>query len=165
MSKLQVKTRTAVLVVSFLAPAAVCADSFSTTNIELRKDDRSQALAKFFQTKRSPLGPLAQDFVLAADKNGLDWRLLPGIAMVESSGGKHYKNRNIFGWKNGKAKFRSVRWSIHYLASRFAHSPLYAGKDVKDILRTYNSARPGYAVRVLRFVRQLPGEEPLLLAK
>jgi hypothetical protein len=140
-------------------PYSLFAESV-TTNIVLNSDVRVEALRGFFRNIHSPLAPLAGDFVQAADRNGLDWRLLPSIAMVESTGGLHYKNRNIFGWGNGHIKFRSIRGSIYYMASRLSRSRLYAGKSVVAVLRTYNSVRPEYPERVMRFMRRLPADNP-----
>jgi hypothetical protein len=135
-----------------------------TIKIVNSPDARVEALRGFFRSIHSPLAPLAADFVQAADHNGLDWRLLPSIAMVESSGGIHYKNRNIFGWGSGHTKFRSIRSSIHYVASRLSRSRLYAGKDVLAVLRTYNPVRPEYPYRVLRVMGRLPADS-LLFAR
>ena len=138
--------------------------SAAPTTIEIvdNSDHRVEALRGFFHKIHSPLAPLSADFVQAADQNGLDWRLLPSIAMVESSGGVHYKNRNIFGWGAGNTKFRSIRSSIHYIASRLSRSKLYAGKDVMAVLRTYNPVQPEYPERVLRFMHRLPTHRLLM---
>ncbi len=146
----------------FFIPYSMSAAPKTTTIVN--SDLRADALRSYFHSIHSPLAPLANDFVQAADRNGLDWRLLPSIAMVESSGGIHYKNRNVFGWGNGHIKFRSIRSSIHYLASRLSRSRLYAGKDLVAVLRTYNSVRPEYPERVMRFMRRLPADTPSFAA-
>jgi len=50
-------------------------------------DQRASALQSFLQTKHSPLAPYAQQFVNAADKYGLDYRILPAISGIETSFG------------------------------------------------------------------------------
>src|SRR5437870_3248921 len=60
-------------------------------------DPRTDRLKKFFARLHCPVIYLAADFVHAADDNHLDWRLLPSISVIESGGGKAYKNNNIFG--------------------------------------------------------------------
>jgi hypothetical protein len=47
-----------------------------TIGIVNNSDTRVEALSSFFRSTHSPLAPLAADFVMAADHNGLDWRLL-----------------------------------------------------------------------------------------
>lgn len=51
-------------------------------------DPRLRRLEEFFAKRDCPLRAAAADFLIAADQNALDWRLLPSISMVESSGGR-----------------------------------------------------------------------------
>lgn len=111
-------------------------------------DPRIQKLERFFRANRSPIGDLAYDFLIAADENGLDWRLLPSLSMVESGGGKVKPNNNVFGWDNGRQGFSSVEDGIRRVAERLAFSNFYRGKKLDDLLRTYNPARPDYPQRV-----------------
>lgn len=111
------------------------------------KDPRLIRLERYFDEKQCPVKSLARDFVEAADQHKLDWRLLPSIAVVESGAGKDYRNNNIFGWRNGSHRFRSVRESIHTVAERLANSQYYRDKKLDDLLITYNPI-PGYPERV-----------------
>ena len=77
-----------------------------------RVDARARAILRFF--RGAPMGKYAEDFVLAADHNGLDWRLLPAIWWVESAGGQHARG-NTFGWKSGRMVI-PPRESIYYIA-------------------------------------------------
>lgn len=128
-------------------------------------DHRCDALAKFFKKYSSPLGKYAGDFILAADKHHLDFRLLPSISMVESSGGKYYSSGNIFGWNSGRARFRSISAGIHYVAAQFGNSSIYSGKDTHGILRQYNPARIAYPKKVMRYIEQIPTEVAARIAK
>lgn len=119
-----------------------------------RPDMRVVRLESFFAGYRSPVAPLAADFIAAADIHDLDWRLLPSIAMVESSGGKYFANNNIFGWDSCRTAFPSVREGIYLVADRLANSELYRGKGPEEILRVYNPA-PDYDARVRRFMKLL----------
>ncbi|MCZ2155309.1 MAG: hypothetical protein LC114_15635 [Bryobacterales bacterium] len=112
-------------------------------------DSRVEALAQFLQEKDSPIAHLAEEFLIVADKNGLDWRLLPSIAFLESSAGKVYKNNNIFGWNNAETSFASVREGIHYVGSRLGTSEIYRGKSFEEKLALYNSYAH-YAPAVIR---------------
>jgi hypothetical protein len=111
-------------------------------------------LEQYFEEKQCPVKPLAKDFVEAADRHELDWRLLPSLAFVESTGGKTYRNNNIFGWANGGTRFQSVKSSIHIVAERLANSRYYKGKPLERVLRTYNPV-PGYAGRVMEVMEDL----------
>jgi hypothetical protein len=92
--------------------------------------------------------------VLAADQHNLDWRLLPSLSLVESTGGKAYKNNNIFGWNNGDTKFRSVREGIFVVASRLKRARQYRGKGLDAKLHTYNPAAD-YPAKVKSAMRRI----------
>ncbi len=117
-------------------------------------DERPHRLHQFLSEIGSPVSQLAPEFVAAADRNTLDWRLLPSIAVVESGAGKEYINNNIFGWDSGKTKFPSVRAGIHTVASRLSKSRLYKHKPVNALLATYNPSAD-YAARVMRVMQSI----------
>jgi hypothetical protein len=121
---------------------------------KFRRDPREIRLERFFAAKDAPAQKLAKEFVLAADRHGLDWRLLPSIAFVESTGGKAYKNNNMFGWQNGDHRFQSISHSIDHIAERLANSHYYRNKSLDQMLYTYNPV-PGYRERVKTVMEQL----------
>lgn len=49
------------------------------------QDGRTEAVRQFFAYYDSPLEPYAEDVIKAADEYGLDFRLIPSIAMQESN--------------------------------------------------------------------------------
>lgn len=70
-------------------------DEITSKSLDLRAQILSDYLAKF----NSPMQNHAQDFVDAADKYGLDWKMLPAIAGVESTFGKRIPGGyNAYGW-------------------------------------------------------------------
>ena len=130
-----------------LTAAAVSVFGQRVPQPDSRNDPRVALLRNFFRAFHSPVSHLAPDFLAAADRHGLDWRLLPSLSVVESGGGKNAAKNNIFGWASARRSFTSVRGSIDWVASRIAHSKLYQDKDLDGILATYNR-RAGYAARV-----------------
>ncbi len=104
----------------------------------VRPDVRTIRLKKFFSRLHCPVTYLAEDFVHAADDNQLDWRLLPSIAVIESGGGKAYRNNNIFGWNNGQDPFPTVRAGLNEVAFKLGQSPLYRNRDLMGKLHLYN---------------------------
>lgn len=120
-------------------------------------DQRVILLKQFFAERDCPVHKYAEDFVLAADTNDLDWRLLPSIAFVESGGGKAFKNNNVFGWANAAKRFASIRAGIYKVADRLNNSRLYRDKDTRGILRTYNEDK-AYSARVLRVMSRIGPE-------
>lgn len=117
-------------------------------------DPRLLRLQRFFAVRDCPLREVAADFLAAADLNALDWRLLPSISIIESSGGKDYHNNNVFGWDTPLQSFGSVREGIHYVAAQLARSDLYKNKSLDGKLRTYNP-NPAYPHKVKAVMRAL----------
>lgn len=118
-----------------------------------KDDPRLHLIRNFFED--CPLAANAADFIVAADRNGLDWRLLPSIAWLESTGGKYQIGQNPLGWGSGLTKFKSMAHAIHHVAQRLAVAPAYAAKDLRGKLRTYNPARPDYADKVIATMQRL----------
>lgn len=110
-------------------------------------DYRLHRLQHLFAARHSPLRNAAAELLAAADRNGLDWRLLPSISIVESGGGKAYRNNNVFGWRSGEKTFPSIRAGIEYVAQRLANSRVYRDKDTAAKLTAYNPV-PGYRHRI-----------------
>ena len=123
-------------------------------------DSRLSKLRTFLINARSPIQHLAEDFLAAADRYGLDWRLLPCISLIESGAGKQYKRNNIFGWNSGREPFASIRESIDVVASRLANSKLYRNKELDAMLATYNRY-PKWAEQMKSLMRRLDPTEPL----
>ena len=145
--------------------AGMLAIPVTSTQSELAKpsyenDPRLETLKGFFGTMRSPGQDLSDDFLWAADRHDLDWRLLPSISVVESGGGLDARNNNLFGWDGGKASFLSVRAGIHNVADRLANSKLYRNKDLDDLLRTYNP-NANYSQAVKSVMRRISRSEKL----
>jgi hypothetical protein len=103
-----------------------------------KADARTVRLTAFFSKLHCPVTYLAQDFIDAADDNQLDWRLLPGISVIESGGGKAARNNNIFGWDNGNQLFPTLRAGINHVAFKLGKSALYRNRDSVGKLRLYN---------------------------
>jgi hypothetical protein len=118
-------------------------------------DYRRLALQKYFQNCGCPAARWTGVFIREADRNKLDWRLVASIAMIESTGGKHYKNRNILGWRSALQRFPSETAGIAYVSSRFHNYPLYKDNSLAQLLRTYNSERRDYSVLINKVMTQL----------
>lgn len=148
-------SRGLVLAAGLLAsPAVADPDPISAETVS-RKDPRWILVKQFFLENGSPAHLYATDFLIAADRNGLDWRLLPSISLVESGGGRDAHNNNMFGWDNCRVHFRSAKEGIYRVASRLKYSSLYKKKTTVDqILWTYNP-RVDYTKKVRALMAQL----------
>lgn len=117
-------------------------------------DPRLIRIRQYFIERDCPAHQYAEDFVLAADRHDLDWRLLPSLSMIESTGGKEARNNNMFGWDNCNVRFRTSREGIYRVASRLAKSRYYKGKTLDQTLKTYNP-RLEYGKKVKLVMAQL----------
>ncbi|HTS46880.1 MAG TPA: hypothetical protein VMH05_02990 [Bryobacteraceae bacterium] len=144
-----------VIVAGLMAVPAVVSHGQELNGEKTRAaDPRLLRLQQFFAARDCPLREVAADFLAAADRNALDWRLLPSISIIESSGGKDYRNNNVFGWDTPLQSFASVREGIHYVAGQLARSDLYRNKSLDGKLRTYNP-NPAYPHKVKAVMRAL----------
>lgn len=109
-------------------------------------NEQAQAIDAYFAVRNMPL--LGYGFKMAkeAKRNGLDWKLLPAIAIQESGGGKHAiwrcKN-NPFGWASCDVKFENIDHAIEIVALNLAGGnpkteKYYKNKDSKEKLHYYN---------------------------
>lgn len=143
-----------VLAAGLLGFAASAVPLNQDASFEPQPDIRLAKLRQFFILRASPISHLAEDFLRVADRHGLDWRLLPSIAIVESSGGKYYPNNNIFGWGNGSTRFASIHRSLDVIAAELTQIRYYRNKDLNGFLRVYNPVGD-YPTRVKKVMRSL----------
>src|ERR1051326_1395104 len=111
------------------------------------RDPRLYKIRTFFSSLDCPAWRYAATFLEAADDYALDWRLLPSLSYVETTGGKAAPNNNLFGWGSGRAKFSSPHAAIHTIAFHLTHAEHYRNKSLDALLWTYNP-RAEYAARV-----------------
>jgi hypothetical protein len=135
-------------------PVAPAVPVQSIQPVMVTVDPRPIRLKKFLARLRCPVAPLADEFVNAADDNHLDWRLLPSISVIESGGGKAYRNNNIFGWNQGLELFPSIRSGIREVAYKLGRSGLYRNRSAAEKLKLYNPD-PTYAGRVLAVMNRI----------
>jgi hypothetical protein len=121
-----------------------------------------------------PLAGHGMGMVLAAEKYNLDWRIIPAIAMRETTGGKKacpitYKKTgdiryiyNVFGWGSCSIKFESYEEGFETLARNLSgNNPRtayhYSGKNTVDILKSYNppSVVKDYSTQVLKIMDKI----------
>ncbi len=72
-------------------------------------DPRAQILKDYLAKYDSPLESHAQDFIDAADKYQLDWKLVPAIAGVESTFGKNIPG----GYEPGSTSYNGWGWGVY----------------------------------------------------
>lgn len=143
------------LAVSFVPPTEIKPQELK--GLTTLSDRRLLRIKTFFRKRLCPAHEYAADFLAASDKQKLDWKILPSIAFIESTGGKVFSNNNIFGWDSCRHRFPSVIAGIHTVADHLANSPLYRDKSIDEKLKTYN-AQPHYRIAVKKVMAQLEME-------
>lgn len=149
-------------------------DSVITTQEEADLKKQAEMVDSFFKKYDAPLEGYGKKFVTEAKKNGLDWRLLPAIAMRETTGGKQAcKNpkapNNNFGWGSCKIGFESVDKSIEHISKTLSGNNPKA-KHYKDtmtteqILKKYNpdSIVPGYSKQVVKIMKMIDTNDAII---
>ncbi len=132
---------------------------------EKAKAEKAEAIDAYFRAHNMPLEGMGMKMVIEAEKNNLDWRLLPAIAVRESTGGKNACDRvknNSFGWGSCKIGFDSNEEAIETVALNLGgNNPKtarhYDDKTTKQILRAYNppSVVPRYAQQVMSIMNAI----------
>lgn len=130
---------------------------------------KARAIDAYFTERGMPLAGTGMKMVVEAEKNELDWRLIPAIAVRESTGGKHECKRvrhNPFGWGSCRINFDSYDNAIEVVAKNLGgnnHNTArhYDNKTTTQILRAYNppSVIPHYAEQVISIMDIIGGEE------
>lgn len=124
-------------------------------------DIRVAALKNVLNKYDSPLAPYAKDYVVLADKYGVDWKLLPSISGLESSFGKHLmpNSHNGYGWGGGHIYFTSWEDGIETInkAIRENYIDKWKATTVNDMGPIYAES-PTWAVRVNRFMNEINEE-------
>lgn len=138
-------------------------NSVITTQEEVERSEKAEAIDAYFKRHNAPLQGYGMKFVIEAEKNGIDWRLLPAVAMRESTGGKHACKsvpNSVFGWGSCKMSFSSIDESIEIVAKNLGGnnpntSRHYKDKTTLQILRKYNSVIPNYPNEVVKIMKDI----------
>lgn len=118
-------------------------------------DARGLLLENFLQKYDSPMAPFAYQIVQEADANGLDFRLLPAIAMCESNLGKRIPGKdsfNAFGiavysgqqrGKNFQNWEQSISWVSNYIKTNYYDRGIRGLSDIGKIWAPPTEANGG----------------------
>lgn len=134
------------------------AESSATIYVEKKGDVRIEKLEGFLASYNSPLAKYAFDFVKIADYYGLDWKLIPAIAGVESTFGKVIppSSFNAYGWANGNYWFTSWKVSIEIVAKSLKSNYFNRGADtVEEIAPIYAPPSRTWAWKVRYFMEKI----------
>lgn len=127
-----------------IPPMRITASSYGTEQVlgasVLAGDARALLLSKFLKQHESPIAEYAEYIVDRAEHYGIDYRLVPAIAMCESNVGKRMPSKDSYNaWgisvETGEisgAKFPNWLYAIDWV-SRYLHEKYYA-KGITDLI-------------------------------
>ncbi len=133
--------------------------------LQVEREEKAAKIDTYYAKFGMPLEGYGLKMVIESEKYGLDWRLIPAIAVRESTGGKHACKRaayNPFGWGSCKIGFKSYDHAIETLAKNLAgENPRtayhYQNKSIRGVLEAYNppSVVPTYASEVMSIMDRI----------
>lgn len=148
----------------------VSESSTITTQEDKTLEERALEIEALLESYDSPLKGYGKKFVLEAEKNDIDWRLLVAISGVESTFGRHSCKRvknSFLGYGGCSINFKSVDEAIEKVSASLggnhkntAHH--YEGKNTVQILKKYNSVIPTYTSKVIRIMKMINDEEEIV---
>lgn len=127
-------------------------------------DPRITTLQTFFEKKQSPLVDSAATFIEVADYYGLDWKLLPAIAGVESGFEKagNTSDFNPFGYmcNDHPCRFSSFDQAIRRVARTLGTGIAYKGYretgSLYILAEVYNHCSPeDWSKKIIYFEEQI----------
>ncbi|MEI7765773.1 MAG: hypothetical protein WCI93_04305, partial [bacterium] len=136
-------------------------------NLKIQAD----AIDAYFKEHNMPLEGTGMKMAIEAQKNDLDYRLLPAIAARETTGGRSLcKNpkaqNNPFGWGSCRIGFKSFDDAIETVAKHLGGNmettaKHYDNKTTDQILKAYNppSVVKNYAKQVKSIMEDIGPEE------
>ena len=140
------------------------AETMSAQELALQADREAKAakIDAYFAQYDLPLAGHGMQMVLSAEKNGLDWRLLPALAMRESTGGKFIckDSNNPYGWGSCKIHFDSFEEATDTVAAHLGGNMertarYYANKTIEQKLKAYNSVIPSYTADIFSIMNKI----------
>lgn len=123
----------------------------------INHDERIGELTRFMSAHNFATPYYVKDYLSCADKSGNDWRLLPVISLLESSGGRFYPRptNNEWGWNSANYSFKSIPEGICFISSQLANGRPYKGKTIEGKIKTYNSVNPAYYANFIKLYNEI----------
>ncbi len=148
-----------ILIVSILGGLAIYIIARVYTEPQFA-DDRADRIDAYFEKYNMPLAGYGESFIAAADSCGLDWRLLPAIAVRESTGGKRMQYHNPFGWGGAQIPFKNIDEAIQEVGRNLCGdnprtARWYGTPSIERKLYYYNgTVIPSYPDEVMWIMKQ-----------
>ncbi|MEI6022463.1 MAG: hypothetical protein WCQ32_01310 [bacterium] len=151
--------------VSQITGAPVQDVSTTQTPEQKLREEHAAKIDAYFAQYDMPLAGYGMKMVLEAEKHDVDWRMIPAIAVRESTGGIHACKSvkfSPFGFGSCRISFKSYDDAIEVIAKNLGgNNPntaaYYDGKTNRQILQSYNppSVIPKYADEVMSIMNKI----------
>lgn len=137
--------------------------------LQKEREDKASKIDTYFENHNMPLAGYGMEMVLAAERHDIDWRMIPAIAVRESTGGRNACKSvsfSPFGFGSCRISFKSYEDAIEVVAKNLGGdnpntARHYDGKTDRGILQSYNppSVIPRYADQVLAIMDKIGNVE------
>lgn len=130
-------------------------------NTDSNFEQKVKNIERYMGARNAPLEHQAEYMVIMANKFGIDYRLVPAISIIESSGGEHlYRRFNAWGW-GGAEGFAFENWEHSiYVVSRGMGGYYSMGLDTpKKMAPRYNPHTPNEWGAKVKMVMERIGPE------
>lgn len=148
-----------------LSPSAAAEPASDDALLQKEREEKAAKIDAYFAKNGMPLAGYGMKMVTEAEAHDIDWRLIPAIAIRESTGGLHQCKSvtySPFGFGSCKINFKSYDSAIEILATNLGGdnpntARHYEGKTTKAILQSYNppSVVPNYANEVIALMNKI----------
>ena len=150
-----------------LSGTEIIKELFEGESVIAEEDTRALKIKSYYDRHNLPLAAYAQEFVDAADRYDIDWRLVAAIGFIESTGGKYAcqtADYSPFGWGSCKIDFDSYEHAIDTVSLNLGgHNPstayFYKDKTFTEVLYAYNSVIPTYKAKIVREMEIIESQE------
>ena len=127
-------------------------------NTDSNFDKKVQNIKTYMSRRNSPLSEKADYIVIMANKFNIDYRLLPAISIIESSGGtKLYRPYNAWGWGGSKGfTFENWEHSIYVVSNGLGRYYARGAVTPEQIAPAYNPHTPNeWSAKVKMVMNQI----------
>jgi len=121
-------------------------------------DERYLKLHAYLTRINSPLADYSAQFIISADKYGIDWRLLPAISGLESAFATQMVpgTYNAYGWGGGYISFKDWYDSIDTVSKALRENYYDRGYDTPEkIAPVYAPPCSYWASAVTKFMNEI----------
>lgn len=125
--------------------------------LETPGSNRAELLTKFMEQHHFSKPYYTDEYIKAADRYHISWRLLTAISLAESSGCKHYLYNNCWGYgsSSGLVHFSSIPEGIDYVSRQLGTSHYYKHQSFDTIAWNYGPHTKEYVLKIKTYLKEI----------